>query len=52
MDAEYPEGACRPESRRRGMRGEGPFALWHFSEVPSLGRFRPEAPAAHPDRFG
>jgi hypothetical protein len=21
--------------------GEGPFALWHFSEDPSLGRFRP-----------
>jgi len=21
--------------------GEGPFALWHFSEDPSLGLFRP-----------
>jgi hypothetical protein len=28
--------------------GEGPFALWHFSEDPSLGRFRPRAPAASP----
>jgi hypothetical protein len=26
--------------------GEGPFALWHFSEDPSLGRFLPRAPAA------
>ena len=28
--------------------GEGPFALWHFSEDPSLGRFRPHAPATNP----
>ena len=30
--------------------GEGPFALWHFSEDPSLGRFepRPTAAAAQP----
>lgn len=25
--------------------GEGSFALWHFSEDPSLGRFRPRPPA-------
>jgi hypothetical protein len=25
--------------------GEGPFALWHFSEDPSLGWFRPHTPA-------
>jgi hypothetical protein len=25
--------------------GEGPFALWHFSEDPSLGRFEPRAGA-------
>ena len=29
--------------------GEGPFALWHFSEDPSLGRFRPRTPAAKPE---
>lgn len=29
--------------------GEGPFALWHFSEDPSLGRFLPRAPAANPE---
>jgi hypothetical protein len=28
--------------------GEGPFALWHFSEDPSLHRFRPRASAANP----
>jgi hypothetical protein len=28
--------------------GEGPFALWHFSEDPSLSRFRPRAAAANP----
>jgi hypothetical protein len=29
--------------------GEGPFALWHFSEDPSLGRFRPQVLAANPE---
>ncbi len=29
-------------------RGEGPFALWHFSEDPSLRTFRPHVPATHP----
>jgi len=29
--------------------GEGPFALWHFSEDPSLGTFRPHTPATNPD---
>ena len=29
--------------------GEGPFALWHFSEDPSLGRFRPQVPAGNPE---
>ena len=28
--------------------GEGPFALWHFSEDPSLDRFRPRPPADEP----
>ena len=27
--------------------GEGPFALWHFSEDSSLGRFHPRTPAAN-----
>jgi uncharacterized protein DUF6886 len=30
--------------------GEGPFALWHFSEDPSLGWFRPRVPPADPGR--
>jgi len=29
--------------------GEGPFALWHFSEDDSLGSFTPRPPAAAPD---
>ena len=28
--------------------GEGPFALWHFSEDPSLNEFRPRTPVANP----
>jgi hypothetical protein len=28
--------------------GEGPFALWHFSEDPSLARFRPHVPVTNP----
>jgi hypothetical protein len=28
--------------------GEGPFAVWHFSEDPSLSRFRPRGRAASP----
>jgi hypothetical protein len=29
--------------------GEGPFALWHFSEEPSLGLFEPRSLAADPE---
>jgi hypothetical protein len=29
--------------------GEGPFALWHFSEDPSLTQFRPRRMAASPE---
>ncbi len=29
--------------------GEGPFALWHFSEEPSLGHFEPRAVLTDPD---
>lgn len=28
--------------------GEGPFALWHFSEDPSLAEFQPHVPATSP----
>jgi hypothetical protein len=47
MGADYPQGvAARAPAPRYA--GEGPFALWHFSEDPSLGRFQPRAPAANP----
>jgi hypothetical protein len=29
--------------------GEGPFALWHFSEDPSLGVLHPHVPSTNPD---
>jgi len=29
--------------------GEGEFALWHYSEDPSLATFRPHTPATNPD---
>jgi hypothetical protein len=45
MDADYPEHLLAREAAPP-YDGEGPFALWHFSEDPSLGRFRPRAPAA------
>jgi hypothetical protein len=47
MDADYPEHLLVREPAPP-HRGEGPFAVWHFSEDPSLGRFRPRAPAANP----
>ncbi|MGI5241758.1 DUF6886 family protein [Dactylosporangium sp. CA-139066] len=28
--------------------GEGPHALWHYSEDPGLGRFRPHTPVTNP----
>ena len=36
MDADYPEHLLARESVPP-YEGEGPFALWHFSEDPSLG---------------
>src|ERR1700742_4598466 len=45
MDADYPEHLLAREPAPP-YDGEGAFALWHFSEDPSLGRFRPRAPAA------
>jgi hypothetical protein len=47
MGAEYPEDLLARAPAPR-YAGEGPFALWHFSEDPSLGRFRPRAPGANP----
>jgi hypothetical protein len=47
MDAEYPEHLLAREPAPP-YDGEGPFALWHFSEDPSLGRFRPLAPVTDP----
>lgn len=40
MDADYPEHLLAREPAPP-YEGEGPFALWHFSEDPSLDRFRP-----------
>lgn len=47
MSADYPENLLAREPPQ-AYEGEGPFALWHFSEDPSLGRFRPHRPAANP----
>jgi hypothetical protein len=47
VNAEYPEHLLARESAPP-YRGEGPFALWHFSEDPSLGRFVPHVPVTSP----
>ena len=47
MHADYPEHLLAREPAPP-YDGEGPFALWHFSEDPSLGRFRPLAPVTSP----
>jgi hypothetical protein len=44
MDAEYPEHRLAREAAPPWV-GEGSFALWHFSENPGLGHFRPRARA-------
>jgi hypothetical protein len=46
--SEYPESLLAREAAP-AYEGEGPFALWHFSEDDSLGRFRPHVPATNPD---
>jgi hypothetical protein len=46
MSADYPEHLLAREPAPP-YEGEGPHALWHVSEDPSLGRFRPRAPAAN-----
>jgi len=48
VSADYPEDLLAREAALP-YAGEGPFALWHFSEDPSLGRFRPRAPVADPE---
>jgi hypothetical protein len=46
-DDEYPEQMLAREPAPP-HEGEGPFALWHFSEDPSLRRFEPHVPATNP----
>jgi hypothetical protein len=47
MTAEYPEQLLSRDAAPPHA-GEGPFALWHFSEDPSLSQFRPRVPATNP----
>jgi hypothetical protein len=47
VSADYPEQLLRREPAPP-YHGEAQFALWHFSEDPSLGRFRPHVPATNP----
>jgi hypothetical protein len=47
VDADYPEHLLAREAAPP-YDGEGPFAVWHFSEDPSLHRFRPRGRAANP----
>ena len=44
---DYPEHLLAREAAPR-YAGEGPFALWHYSEDPSLGRFLPHVPVTNP----
>lgn len=45
--SDYPEHLLAREPAPR-YAGEGPFALWHFSEDPALGRFLPHVPVTNP----
>jgi hypothetical protein len=47
MNVDYPEHLLAREAPPP-WEGEGPFALWHFSEDPALGLFRPRARAESP----
>jgi hypothetical protein len=47
MGSDYPEHLLAREAAPP-YDGEGPFALWHFSEDPSLDRFVPRARVASP----
>ena len=46
MGTDYPEHLFAREPAPP-YEGEGPFALWHFSEDAFLGRFRPHTPATN-----
>jgi len=48
METDYPEHLLAREPAPR-YEGEGPFALWHFSEDASLGRFWPHVPVTSPE---
>jgi hypothetical protein len=48
VDSEYPERLLAREAAPP-YSGEAPFALWHFSEDPSLHRFEPRPTASYPD---
>jgi hypothetical protein len=48
VGADYPEERLAREPAPP-YSGEGGFALWHYSEDPSLSRFRPRAPSGEPD---
>jgi hypothetical protein len=47
MDDDYP-GHMLSREPAPPYEGEGAFALWHFSEDPSLGRFQPRPPPGNP----
>ncbi|HLH99983.1 MAG TPA: hypothetical protein VKV06_04305 [Acidimicrobiales bacterium] len=47
MTEPYP-GQLLPREPAPPYEGEGPFALWHFSEDPSIGHFEPHRPATNP----
>jgi hypothetical protein len=48
VKGDYPQDLLAREPASPYER-EGPFALWHFSEDPSLRRSRPHRPATNPD---
>jgi hypothetical protein len=48
VDADYPFDVLSREPAPP-YAGEPGFALWHYSENPYLGTFRPRVPAANPD---
>ena len=47
MDDDYPVHLLKREPAPP-YDGEGPFALWHFSEDPSLGQLRPRTTPTNP----
>jgi hypothetical protein len=47
VDGDYPVHLLAREAAPPYV-GEGPFAVWHFSEDPGLSRFLPRAPTASP----